>query len=36
VSLIQFIAAPKEFDGKYVRVQGFVRIEHEGTAIYLS
>ncbi len=35
VSLLQLIATPGAFDGKYVRVQGFVRIEHEGSAIYL-
>src|SRR4051794_20900429 len=35
VSLLQLIATPDAFDGKYVRVHGFVRIEHEGTAIYL-
>ncbi|HYT91974.1 MAG TPA: sigma-70 family RNA polymerase sigma factor [Gemmataceae bacterium] len=35
VSLIQLIATPKAFDGKYVRVWGFVRFEHEGSAIYL-
>jgi hypothetical protein len=35
VSLVQLIATPEAFDGKYVRVQGFVRLEHEGTAIYL-
>src|SRR5262249_1764153 len=35
VSLLQLIATPADFDGKYVRVHGFVRIEHEGTAIYL-
>jgi hypothetical protein len=35
VSLLQLIATPGAFDGKYVRIQGFVRIEHEGTAIYL-
>jgi hypothetical protein len=35
VSLLQLIATPEAFDGKYVRVWGFVRIEHEGTAIYL-
>jgi hypothetical protein len=34
-SLIQIIANPKDFDGKLVRVQGFVRLEHEGTAVYL-
>jgi hypothetical protein len=35
VSLLQLIAAPDAFDGKYVRVHGFVCIEHEGTAVYL-
>ena len=35
VSLLQLIANPDTFDGKYVRVKGFVCIEHEGTAIYL-
>jgi len=35
VSLLQLIATPDAFEGKYVRVQGFVRIEHEGSAIYL-
>jgi hypothetical protein len=33
--MLQLIATPAAYDGKYVRVQGFVRIEHEGTAIYL-
>jgi hypothetical protein len=35
VSLVQLIATPEAFDGRLVRVQGFVRIEHEGTAVYL-
>lgn len=35
VSLIRLIAAPEAFDGKRVRVHGFVRVEHEGTAVYL-
>jgi hypothetical protein len=35
VSLLQLIATPEAFDGKYVRVWGFVRVEHEGTAVYL-
>jgi hypothetical protein len=35
VSLIRLIATPEAFDGAYVRVFGFVRIEHEGTAVYL-
>lgn len=35
VSLIRLIADPDRFDGRRVRVHGFVRIEHEGTAVYL-
>lgn len=35
VSLIQLVAAPERFHGKYVRVIGFVRLEFEGNAIYL-
>ncbi|RTL16079.1 MAG: hypothetical protein EKK52_18875 [Burkholderiales bacterium] len=35
VSLISLIAAPREFDGKQVRVIGFARLEFEGDAIYL-
>jgi hypothetical protein len=35
VSLLQLIATPDAFDGKYVRVLGFVHIGHEATAIYL-
>jgi hypothetical protein len=35
VSLLQLIATPDAFDGKYVRIHGFVCIEHEGTATYL-
>ena len=35
LSLLQLIATPDAFEGKYVRVHGFVRIEHEGTAVYL-
>ena len=35
VSLIRLIANPEAFDGKLVRVFGYVRVEHEGTAVYL-
>jgi hypothetical protein len=35
VSIIRLIATPEKFDGKYVRVVGFVSLEFEGTAIYL-
>ena len=35
VSLVQLIANPKDYDGKLVRVAGFLRLEFEGNAIYL-
>src|SRR5882672_7970441 len=35
VSLVQLIANPKDYDGKLVRVIGFVKLEFEGNAIYL-
>ncbi len=35
VSVIQLISNPEKFDGKYVRLIGFVRLEFEGNAIYL-
>jgi len=35
VSLIQLIASPKDYDGKIVRLIGFMRLEFEGNAIYL-
>jgi hypothetical protein len=35
VSLVRLIATPEAFDGKRVRVFGYVRVEHEGTAVYL-
>jgi len=35
VSIIQLISNPEKFDGKYVRLIGFVRLEFEGDAIYL-
>ena len=35
VSLIQLIANPQAYQGKIVRVIGFVRLEFEGEAIYL-
>jgi hypothetical protein len=34
VSLIQLISAPERFDGKFIRVVGYVRVEFEGNAIY--
>jgi hypothetical protein len=35
VSLVQLIANPQDYDGKFVRVIGFVSVEFEGTAVYL-
>jgi hypothetical protein len=35
ISAIQLIANPKTYNGKKVRVIGFVRLEFEGNAVYL-
>jgi hypothetical protein len=35
VSMIQLIANPKDYDGKLVRVGGFMNLEFDGNAIYL-
>jgi hypothetical protein len=35
VSLIQLIANPDTYNGKKVRVTGFLRLEEEGNALYL-
>ncbi len=35
VSLVELIANPEKFDGQRVIVQGFVRLEFEGTGLYL-
>lgn len=35
VSMIQLIANPEKYDGQYVRVMGFLRLEFEGNALYL-
>lgn len=35
VSVVQLIANPQAYDGKYVRVIGFVSLAFEGTAVYL-
>jgi hypothetical protein len=35
VSLMQLIASPERYDGKVVRIIGFVHLEFEGNAIYL-
>ena len=35
VTLVQLIANPEKFDGKLVRVIGFLRLEFEGDVLYL-
>ena len=35
VSIIQLIAHPNDYDSKVVRLTGFVRLEFEGTGVYL-
>lgn len=35
VSIVQLIASPEKFDGKLIRVIGFLRLEFEGDALYL-
>ena len=36
ISLVALLANPAAFDGKAVRVEGFVTLEFEGSAIYLD
>jgi hypothetical protein len=35
VTLVQLIANPERFDGKLIRVIGFLRLEFEGNVLYL-
>lgn len=35
VSIVQLLAVPEKYEGKLVSVRGFVRLESEGSAIYL-
>lgn len=35
LSLVQLIGNPDKYDGKFVRVEGFLRLEFEGNALYL-
>jgi hypothetical protein len=35
VTLVQLIANPEKFDGKPIRVIGFLRLEFEGNVLYL-
>jgi hypothetical protein len=36
VSIVQLVARPEEFDGAKVQLVGFVHLEFEGNAVYLS
>jgi len=36
VSLIQLIANPEKYDGHMVLIEGYVNLEFEGNAVYLS
>jgi hypothetical protein len=36
VSIVKLIANPEKFDGKFISVIGFLRLETEGNALYLS
>ena len=36
VSIIQLIANPEKYDGKRIKVAGYVNLEFEGTALYLG
>ena len=36
ISIIELIANSEKYHGKFVRVSGYVTLEFEGTAIYLS
>ena len=36
VSIVNLIATPEKYDGKLVRIFGFVKLEFEGTGIYLT
>jgi putative aminopeptidase FrvX len=35
-SIIRLLSNGSEYDGKLVRVQGVIRVEHEGMALYLT
>ncbi|HYJ05111.1 MAG TPA: hypothetical protein VEX43_08255 [Chthoniobacterales bacterium] len=35
VSMVQLIATPEKFDGKFIRVSGFLNLEFEGDSLYL-
>jgi hypothetical protein len=33
--MVQLLATPEKFHGKFIRVEGFLRLEFEGKALYL-
>jgi hypothetical protein len=35
VSMVQLLATPDRFHGKFIHVEGFLRLEFEGDALYL-
>ena len=35
VGMVQLLAQPEKYDGKFIRVEGFLRLEFEGNALYL-
>jgi hypothetical protein len=35
VTMVQLVANPEQFDGKLIRVIGFLRLEFEGDVLYL-
>jgi len=35
VGMVQLLANPEKFHGKFIRVEGFLRLEFEGDALYL-
>jgi len=36
ISMVQLLAKPQEFNGKRLQVIGFIHLEFEGNAVYLS
>ena len=36
VSIIQLISNPEKYEGKTVKIEGFISLEYEGMAIYLN
>src|SRR6185295_1411546 len=36
ISIVRLLGAPEQYDGKKVQITGFMNLEFEGNAIYLS